>query len=68
MMGTSPGREGRSMPEMHHDVTPEMARERLRDLREKERRGELTVRDAGEITRMLVILGEYELERGERAA
>jgi hypothetical protein len=57
------------MPEMpHHEITPEMARQRLRELREKERRGELTVKDAGEITRMLVILGEVEMERGEKAA
>ena len=53
---------------MHEEITPEMARKRLRELREKEGRGELTVRDAGEITRMLVVLGEHEMERGEKAA
>ena len=57
------------MPEMHkHEMTPDQARQRLHELRDKEKRGELTVKDAGEITRMLVILGEYEMERSERAA
>jgi hypothetical protein len=67
-MGNDPRKEGILMAEMHQEITPEMARQRLRELREKERRGELTVKDAGEITRMLVILGEYEMERGEKAA
>ena len=53
---------------MHEEVPVEEARKMLRDLREKEKRGELTVRDAGQITRLLVILGEHELERGEKAA
>jgi len=56
------------MAEMHSGITPEMARQRLRELREKERRGQLTVKDAGEITHMLVILGEQEMERGEHTA
>lgn len=57
------------MPEMHphHEkTTPDEARRRLHELRDKEKRGELTVHDAGEITRLLVVLGESVL--GEKAA
>jgi len=51
---------------MEHGMTPEEARKRLDQLREKEHRGELTVHEAGEITKLLVILGEKK--GGERAA
>lgn len=56
------------MAEMHGHITPDQARTRLRELRDKEKRGELTVKDAGEITHMLVVLGEAEMERHEKAA
>lgn len=49
-------------------MSVEDARRRLHELREREKTGKLTVHDAGEITRMLIILGEHEMERGERAA
>jgi hypothetical protein len=42
------------------ELSKDEARRRLDMLRAKEKRGELTVHDAGEITRMLVILGEHE--------
>ena len=60
------------MPEMtphEHNISPEEARRQLDALRAKERDGTLTVHEAGEITRLLVILGESAVGRkGERAA
>ena len=54
------------MAEHEHGMTTEEAQHRLDELREKEKRGELTVHEAGEITKLLVILGEKRT--GERAA
>ncbi len=48
-------------------MTVNDARRRLDDLRDKERRGELTVHDAGEITKLLVFLGEEKMH-GKKAA
>lgn len=49
-----------------HGMSAEDARRRLDELRRKEKSGTLTVHEAGEITKLLVIIGE---ERGgERAA
>jgi len=63
---------GMVMPEgtpREHELSPEEARRRLETLRTKERAGTLTVNEAGEITKLLVILGESEMgHRGERAA
>ena len=47
------------MPQ-HPEMSIQEARRRLDELRAKEGRGELTVHDAGEITRLLVILGEKQ--------
>ena len=46
--------------ETEHKPTPEELRQRLHELRQKEERGELTVKEAGEITRLLVELGEEQ--------
>lgn len=49
-----------------HEMSADEARRRLDQLRAKEGRGELTVHEAGEITKLLVILGEKR--GGEKAA
>jgi len=57
------------MPEKmprEHVMTAEEARRRLSELRMREERGELTVHEAGEITKLLVILGEEQT--GQKAA
>lgn len=52
-----------------HEMTPDEARHRLHTLRTKEQAGTLTVGEAGEITRLLVILGESEMGgKGTKAA
>jgi len=44
----------------HKTMSHEDLRRRLHELRAKEGRGELTVKEAGEITRILVELGEEQ--------
>ena len=52
-----------------HGMTPDDARRRLTELRAKEKTGTLTVTEAGEITRLLVVLGESTMEeKGRHAA
>ena len=54
---------------MSHEMSREDASRRLDELRKKESRGELTVHEAGEITKMLIILGEEEEKgKGKKAA
>ncbi|MHB9130541.1 MAG: hypothetical protein ACYDBB_05540 [Armatimonadota bacterium] len=50
------------------EMSPQEARQRLDELREKEQRDELTVHEAGEITKLLVVLGEQQEKKGEQAA
>lgn len=46
--------------ETEHKPTHEELRQRLHELRQKEEQGNLTVKEAGEITRILVELGEEQ--------
>lgn len=49
--------------ETERKMSHEELRQRLHELRDKEGKGELTVKEAGEITRLLVELGEEQEEK-----